>query len=169
MVVVYMAALWGTLMTCLVVNYVLSVNHHFAYNPATKSIHPSTPFICKPAGARTPSSNKALPSFLNVQSVQPASAMKQVCEKRPVPRPDYNFPRRFLSLGSVSTPSASRRLISIPSFLSRSVSFMTQYLESSKGPQRSENPVSRRDEERKTGRWRLGKGPSPTGYCDCLT
>lgn len=40
----------------------------------------------------------------------------------------HSFPRRFLSFGSVSTPSASRKLMSMPSLFSRSVSFKTQYL-----------------------------------------
>lgn len=40
----------------------------------------------------------------------------------------HSFPRRFLSFGSVSTPSASRKFMSIPSLFSRSVSFKTQYL-----------------------------------------
>lgn len=40
----------------------------------------------------------------------------------------HSFPRRFLSFGSVSTPNASRKLMSMPSLFSRSVSFKTQYL-----------------------------------------
>lgn len=42
---------------------------------------------------------------------------------------NHSLPRKFLSFGSVSTPSASRRLMSIPSLFSRSVSFKTQYLD----------------------------------------